>query len=626
MFLNSAGIETPKRVLKLLGVRRGEIPPLTPEWLEDILTGVLYSHAEYFTEHHEVLDDLRKRLKRIGAIERRRVVIDNTKEIQKLLVGSLGKLDSIVDIARTETRHLGGDLRTVVLTDFIRKASMPERADDMRPMEKIGVVPIFEHLRRSSIPGIKLGVLTGSLVIVPKDAQTLLESIAEGLGLDKSKFRYGKLIHDENYIRVDIQGEQRQRIVHLITEVFNAGGITVLVGTQALLGEGWDAPTVNTLVLASYVGSYMLSNQMRGRAIRIDPAKPDKVANIWHLVAVDTETLEEKMRSAITGNTHRQTSFSPFDEIKEDLGHDLKTLRRRFRAFEGLSFSSPPVIESGFKRLGLGTVKWTASGIERLNGRMLKGAEQRQRLAQLWEEGLQGSSPKPEMRQRVESNYVPRAIVFATTLKYLAINALIVGALWGAQFVDGEGESLKLSLSIGLTVMALVAVPKLLRAGYLAFKHGSLEGSMKQVGWVVLETLQHMELVKTHSNNLRIEAVQDKIGIVHCRLVGATRIEKKHFNEAMLEALGPTESPRYLLIRTSYLGFLRRTDHHPLPAIIGQKKSSAEFYAKRWNRYVGKAHLVYTRTVEGRVTLLSARTQSLASAFKKKTDQLSVWE
>ena len=32
---------------------------------------------------------------------------------------------------------------------------------------------------------------------------------------------------------------------------------TPLVGTQALLGEGWDAPSVNTLVLASYVGSYM---------------------------------------------------------------------------------------------------------------------------------------------------------------------------------------------------------------------------------------------------------------------------------------------------------------------------------------------------------------------------------
>ena len=52
----------------------------------------------------------------------------------------------------------------------------------------------------------------------------------------------------------------------------------------ALLGEGWDAPCINTLVLASSVGSFMLSNQMRGRAIRVDSAQPQKTANIWHLV------------------------------------------------------------------------------------------------------------------------------------------------------------------------------------------------------------------------------------------------------------------------------------------------------------------------------------------------------
>ena len=36
-----------------------------------------------------------------------------------------------------------------------------------------------------------------------------------------------------------------------------------------------------------YVGSYMLSNQMRGRAIRIDPNDPNKVASVWHLATVE---------------------------------------------------------------------------------------------------------------------------------------------------------------------------------------------------------------------------------------------------------------------------------------------------------------------------------------------------
>ena len=31
--------------------------------------------------------------------------------------------------------------------------------------------------------------------------------------------------------------------------------IKVIIGTKSLLGEGWDAPCVNSLILASFVGS-----------------------------------------------------------------------------------------------------------------------------------------------------------------------------------------------------------------------------------------------------------------------------------------------------------------------------------------------------------------------------------
>lgn len=57
------------------------------------------------------------------------------------------------------------------------------------------------------------------------------------------------------------------------------------------IDEGWDSPCVNTLILASYVGSFMLSNQMRGRAIRRDPDAPDEVSNIWHLVTAEPDYL-----------------------------------------------------------------------------------------------------------------------------------------------------------------------------------------------------------------------------------------------------------------------------------------------------------------------------------------------
>ena len=94
----------------------------------------------------------------------------------------------------------------------------------------------------------------------------------------------------------------------------------------------------------------------------------------------------------------------------------------------------------------------------------------------------------------------------------------------------------------------------------------------------------------------------------------------------MKEVLGPVDNPRYLLVRQSYLARILRVDYHPVPALIGQNKTYAAYFVKKWNRYVGTAKLVYTRNIEGRLMLLKARTKSLAASFQKKTDRVSVWE
>ncbi len=52
------------------------------------------------------------------------------------------------------------------------------------------------------------------------------------------------------------------------TEWLKNGDLKILVGTGSLLGEGWDCPSINSLILASQIGSFVSSNQMRGRAIR----------------------------------------------------------------------------------------------------------------------------------------------------------------------------------------------------------------------------------------------------------------------------------------------------------------------------------------------------------------------
>src|SRR5205823_2588384 len=114
-------------------------------------------------------------------------------------------------------------------------------------------------------------------------------------------------------------------------------------------------------VLASYVGSYMLSNQMRGRAIRTDPLRPDKAANIWHLATVSsasTANFLEPLRDLFGDPAH----FDP-----QAFGVDMEMLSRRFHGFEGLSAGPAAQITNGIDRLELAGRSWTEDGVDQLN-------------------------------------------------------------------------------------------------------------------------------------------------------------------------------------------------------------------------------------------------------------------
>ena len=212
-----------------------------------------------------LLKSLRDDLLQIGAIERRKVVLRNPSVQGRLLTTSRTKLHSVEEIVRIESGSMKDGLRCVVLTDFIRKADLPNAIATPAEFEDIGAVPIFETLRRSSIPNLRLGVLCGSLVIVPQSARDLIMHTADRIGIERDDLVLRPLVHDPAFWLLEMKGADRQGAVSLLTAVFEQGGITVLVGTKSLLGEGWDAPAANTLILAAFVGSYVLSNQMRGR-------------------------------------------------------------------------------------------------------------------------------------------------------------------------------------------------------------------------------------------------------------------------------------------------------------------------------------------------------------------------
>lgn len=603
IYLNASGEQVRHDVLRSLGISSGSIPPLSLEWIEILLTNCLYTDAERFHEFGSVLKSIHHDLSKIGAIERRKVVLRNRADQTKLLTTSKTKLRSIHEIVRVESQSLGDRLRCVVLTDFIRKEKLPSVSECPSEFDDIGAVPIFETLRRSQLVGIRLGVLCGSLVIVPASSRQLISEMAATIGIKLENLSFQPVPHDPEYLLVDVADGGRQGSVRLITSVFEKGGITVLIGTKALLGEGWDAPVMNTLILATFVGSYVLSNQMRGRSIRVDPACPAKTANIWHLVCVETGALGP--------------------------GEDYATLTRRCSAFVGVSASSP-TIENGVDRLGLGRPPYSGDEIDNLNAQTIHRAVDRQALRTSWDEAL-ASGPNKQLTHGITTpeRNLPRDFVLRNTIAALLVEAgtlaaaIFLGSIRGlARMHTSSSPFTPFAIALGLAAVA--GLPNTVLAVWRLIRHGTPERSMRQIGLAVIEALKY-EGSLSASSEFRVYADRNRDGYIYCWLGGGTARDQTIFLRALRETLSPIENPRFLLAKTRLWRFFGE-DYFVVPGLLGRKREVAEAYATNWRKLVGPVRLVFTRTPEGRAILLRARMHSLSAAFQSHAERLSCWK
>jgi hypothetical protein len=108
----------------------------------------------------------------------------------------------------------------------------------------------------------------------------------------------------------------------LLTSWLQAGGTQVLIGTRAVLGEGWDCPSLNVVVDLTATASTSSLAQVRGRAWRVDPARPRKVADTWTVVTVADDHPRgdaDYLRAVRKHETH--LAPGPEGEIESGIGH-----------------------------------------------------------------------------------------------------------------------------------------------------------------------------------------------------------------------------------------------------------------------------------------------------------------
>lgn len=550
------------------------VSAMTPGILEKLLQGFLYDDCQAY-HCGEYQEALAADLKSQGLIEKKKVSLTANAAVEKLLTNSKGKITSIQKIVESEFKNLGKELRMLVLTDYIRKEYEKLLGDEGADVTSLGVLPFFEQLRRAMPGKLRLGVLCGTIVIIPAEAK---EPLLRAVGDHQVNFSPAGRISESDYLKVTAVGDAHF-LTGAVTVVFTEGYIQTLIGTKSLLGEGWDSPCINSLILASFVGSFMLSNQMRGRAIRVYKENPKKTSNIWHLVCLPPE-----------------------GQKTQAVSEDYELLVRRMDHFLGLHYTED-VIESGIGRLSIIKSEFNKSNIEQMNKEMLELAGERSVLRDRWMRALIRTG-KMEIAQEteVESAEVPAAVLVRAGSRLVGSLILWAASLIAACFLGGFG---KLLFLLATLYCVIVSIPK-----YVAVSSASKRVRILAQG--ICEAMRRVDLLEDRSAKPQVDERGTGIFV---SLKGGTSRDQNAFSQCVREMFAPVDSQRYLLVKA---GGARGGDaYYNVPECFGKRKEDAQMFYECIRQCVGEYKLVYTRNEGGRKILLDARVQSLKNGKRE---------
>ncbi len=578
-YLQSNNVTFPKKLRLMAGMLK--FPEMNAAHMEKLLQGFLYDNADSYAYKPEFSEQLEKELKSYGLIEKKKVVLTTSSAVEKMLIQSKGKANSIRDIVAHETKAMGKDLRLLVLTDYIRKEYEKSVGVAEADINALGVLPFFELLRREAGADLRLAVLCGTIVVIPAEAKEALEKEIEGIG----KVTYSTIgaLPETDYIKVNAVGDSHF-LTGAITNLFSQGYMQVMIGTKSLLGEGWDSPCINSLILASFVGSFMLSNQMRGRAIRVFKQVPDKCSNIWHLICLNPE------------------------EQEPENCEDFKLLTRRMEHFLGLHYTEN-TIETGIGRLSYIKAPYNKENVAKINQNMLTLSGERNSLKERWNQSL-AIYKKMEVAEETEvlDSAVTDDVYNSSKLKTVVGGAVAAGGVITALASGSVLGALFGVAALAGAVYSLKNVPSLL----------TLQTPVKRLrscGMGIRKALMQQGLLEERRTTVAAETTKDNVSSIY--LCGGTSRDKQVFAQCVQEFFADVDDQRYILVKKRN----RKGDDgfYCVPECFGRKKEDAQGFVDCIAKYIGDYELVYTRNERGKELLLEGRLKAMARSTAKSS-------
>src|SRR3954452_87566 len=611
-FLLSGDLQVPA------GAPRGEAyrqPPDLDDWLV-LLEDYALRHlaAQGSGKAADRYDAIAAALRDLGFQLTRKGVRRGTSEVDRLLTGSQAKALGLVEGLHAEREARGAAVRALVLTDAELAGQRPDDAltgvlDPAAGTARHALLAIAADERTAPLR--PLLVSGRGLRCVPEDAETLLEAL-EATAEDHFKLTEWEGELDGLLVSLQSQGAEwmPRAWVELATRLFVEGVTTCLVGTRALLGEGWNCPPLNVLVDLTVATTGVSVQQMRGRSLRLDPKDPEKVASNWDVVCLAPDLVRGTADYERFVRKHLNL-FAPAEDGEVEAGPS--------HVHPELGPFTPPPVERlpELNRALLERAADRASARERWQiGTPYRGVE----LPTLLVRGRRGTEVAqvkpgrpPALSQRVPlAGGIGGGVVLGAAGLLAGVPALLAGLV--------------------LAPLGLGAAAWRLRA---AKKRLPLVLPLDAAARSVIDAYKELGELRPEAANLTIEPRAS--GYLRCELPRATPEEGRKFATALDELVSVSDNPRYLVSRPladprrGALGLLGRVltrkppfeeRLHPVPADLARNKERAEAFAGAWRRHVGPGRLVFTqRSEEGH----EARAEAASAEGGYETLVRDVW-
>lgn len=589
-FLLSAGLAAPP------GAPRGEAyrePPDLDDWLallEDYVLHALAADASPAAAAR--YDAIAAALRDLGFSLTRTGIRRGRSEVDRLLTASAAKPLALVELLDCEIEARGDGLRACVLCDAERAERRAAGAldgvlDPAAGTAARAVLALADDVRTAPLH--PLLVSGRALRCVPADHAHL----AAALGLRDAVAGEPDPDGLVELRPAEAAGWTPRTWVARATAALDAGATNVVVGTRALLGEGWDAPCVNVLVDLTVATTGVSVRQMRGRSLRLDPAAPEKIASNWDVVCLAPDLVrggadygrfvrkhlhllapaEDGVIEA--GPSHVHPELGPFAPPPlEDLPAIDRAMRARAADHEGAR-----------RRWAVGT---PYEGVERstITVRPVRPVR---------ETAPRGPDAMPDRPVRLPLDQRVPFTVAATALAGAAASAVLLAP-------------------VGL-VLAAAAPAALGWAAVRLRRAAALAPPLPPLGAVARAVVDaYLELGELPADVAASLVVEPRTsGYLRCRLRRGTPEQAQLLATAVEQLLDVVDAPRYLVSRPIRIPgrgpvamlacSLRRRDPldvrwHAVPDDLARHRDRAQAFHRAWRAHVGPSELRFAQRSE----------------------------